>query len=112
MLKVCTTTMFPIHATNFVHYNSMVWRTSTPEPTPNAILWTYTKDITRYTSLFSKAGTFILQLDNLIECGLNGVYSTVLHAIYFASSNFIRLQGRQISLYPFLILGMILEMTY
>ncbi|PPR06641.1 hypothetical protein CVT26_001183 [Gymnopilus dilepis] len=70
----------------FTFQNVEIWRTSTPEPTLNGIIWTYVKDVTRYTPLFAKPGTFILQLDNLIETGLNGVYSTVLHATYYASS--------------------------
>jgi len=54
-----------------------VWRTSTPEPTRgDGIIWTYIKDVTRYTPLFNKQGTFILQLDNLIQPGLDGIYSS------------------------------------
>lgn len=64
----------------------LVWRSSTPEPTSTGIIWTYIKDVTRYTPLFSKPGTFILQLDNLIQTGLNGVYSTTLHATFYAAS--------------------------
>ncbi|KAJ7685189.1 peptide N-acetyl-beta-D-glucosaminyl asparaginase amidase A-domain-containing protein [Mycena polygramma] len=70
----------------FTFQNVEIWRTSTPEPTSTGIIWTYVKDVTRYTPLFAKPGTFILQLDNLIETGLNGVYSTTLHATFFASS--------------------------
>ncbi|KAF7338294.1 Peptide-N4-(N-acetyl-beta-glucosaminyl)asparagine amidase A [Mycena venus] len=50
------------------------------------IIWTYIKDVTRFTPLFAKPGTFILQLDNLIEDNLNGVYSTTLRATFYASS--------------------------
>ncbi|KAF8201834.1 peptide N-acetyl-beta-D-glucosaminyl asparaginase amidase A-domain-containing protein [Pholiota molesta] len=71
----------------FTFQNVEIWRTSTPEPTQgDGIIWTYIKDVTRYTPLFAKPGTFILQLDNLIETGLDGIYSTVLHATFFASS--------------------------
>ncbi|KAF5331091.1 hypothetical protein D9619_005764 [Psilocybe cf. subviscida] len=71
----------------FTFQNVEIWRTSTPEPTRgDGIIWTYIKDVTRYTPLFAKPGTFILQLDNLIQTGLDGVYSTVLHATYYASS--------------------------
>ncbi|KAL0946894.1 hypothetical protein HGRIS_013058 [Hohenbuehelia grisea] len=71
----------------FTFQNVEIWRTSTPEPTRgDGIIWTYVKDVTRYTPLFAKPGTFILQLDNLIQTGLDGVYSTVLHATYYASS--------------------------
>ncbi|KAJ7063314.1 peptide N-acetyl-beta-D-glucosaminyl asparaginase amidase A-domain-containing protein [Mycena amicta] len=70
----------------FTFQNVEIWRTSTPEPTLAGIIWTYVKDVTRFTPLFAKPGTFILQLDNLIETGLNGVYSTTLHATFHASS--------------------------
>ncbi|KAJ7285831.1 peptide N-acetyl-beta-D-glucosaminyl asparaginase amidase A-domain-containing protein [Mycena rebaudengoi] len=70
----------------FTFQNVEIWRSSTPEPTAAGIIWTYLKDVTRYTPLFAKPGTFILQLDNLIQTGLNGVYSTTLHATFYASS--------------------------
>ncbi|KAF5326368.1 hypothetical protein D9611_000008 [Ephemerocybe angulata] len=72
---------------HFTFQNVEIWRTSTPEPTRgDGIIWTYIKDVTRYTPLFAKDGTFILQLDNLIQTGLDGVYATVLHATFYASS--------------------------
>ncbi|KAJ7905495.1 peptide N-acetyl-beta-D-glucosaminyl asparaginase amidase A-domain-containing protein [Mycena olivaceomarginata] len=70
----------------FTFQNVEIWRTSTPEPTAAGIIWTYIKDVTRFTPLFAKPGTFILQLDNLIQDNLNGVYSTTLHATFYASS--------------------------
>ncbi|KAH0583869.1 hypothetical protein H2248_009465 [Termitomyces sp. 'cryptogamus'] len=71
----------------FTFQNVEIWRTSTPEPTRDGIIWTYIKDVTRYIPLFAKPGTFILQLDNLIQPGLDGIYSATLHATYFASSS-------------------------
>ncbi|KAJ8489682.1 hypothetical protein ONZ45_g13482 [Pleurotus djamor] len=71
----------------FTFQNVEIWRTSTPEPTRgDGIIWTYVKDVTRYTPLFAKNGTFILQLDNLIQTGLDGIYSTTLHATFHAAS--------------------------
>ncbi|OCH93367.1 hypothetical protein OBBRIDRAFT_885512 [Obba rivulosa] len=71
----------------FTFQNVEIWRTSTPEPTRgDGIIWTYIKDVTRYTTLFSNPGTFILELDNLLETGLDGQYTTVLHATFYASS--------------------------
>ena len=59
-----------------------VWRTSTPEPTRgDGIIWTYLKDATRFIPLFAKPGTFILQLDNLLETGLDGQYASTCTAI-------------------------------
>ena len=62
---------------HFIDGILLVWRTSTPEPTRgDGIIWTYLKDVTRYTPLFAEAGTFILQLDNLLETGLDGQYAS------------------------------------
>lgn len=58
------------------HNITLVWRTSTPEPIPDGIIWTYIKDVTRYIPLFADSGTLILELDNLLETGLNGIYSS------------------------------------
>ncbi|KAF9464707.1 peptide N-acetyl-beta-D-glucosaminyl asparaginase amidase A-domain-containing protein [Collybia nuda] len=71
----------------FTFQNVEIWRTSTPEPSRgDGIIWTYIKDVTRYIPLFAKPGTFILQLDNLIQPGLDGIYSTTVHATFYASS--------------------------
>ncbi|KAF5346319.1 hypothetical protein D9758_011533 [Tetrapyrgos nigripes] len=59
--------------------NVEIWRTSTPEPTRgDGIIWEYIKDVTRFTPLFAEPGTFIMQLDNLIQTGLDGNYSSML----------------------------------
>ncbi|KZT70107.1 hypothetical protein DAEQUDRAFT_668284 [Daedalea quercina L-15889] len=71
----------------FTFQNVEIWRTSTPEPTTDGIIWTYLKDVTRYLPLFSEPGTFILELDNILESGLNGQYATTLTATFYASSN-------------------------
>ncbi|KAG9318485.1 peptide N-acetyl-beta-D-glucosaminyl asparaginase amidase A-domain-containing protein [Chiua virens] len=63
-----------------------VWRTSTPEPTINGIIWTYINDVTRYIPLFAEAGTFVLELDNIVETGLMGEYATTLYATFYAAS--------------------------
>ncbi|KAF5391346.1 hypothetical protein D9757_001888 [Collybiopsis confluens] len=61
----------------FTFHNTEIWRTSTFEPTiGDGIIWTYVKDVTQYLPLFSHTGTFIFELDNLIETGLDGVYSS------------------------------------
>uniref|UniRef100_A0A0W0F927 Peptide N-acetyl-beta-D-glucosaminyl asparaginase amidase A N-terminal domain-containing protein n=1 Tax=Moniliophthora roreri TaxID=221103 RepID=A0A0W0F927_MONRR len=71
----------------FTFRNTEIWRTSTPEPTRgDGIIWTYVKDVSQYIPLFAEPGTFILQLDNLIREDLDGIYSTVLYATYYASS--------------------------
>ena len=39
---------------HFIDGILLVWRTSTPEPTRgDGIIWTYLKDVTRYTPLFA-----------------------------------------------------------
>ncbi|KAL1762199.1 peptide N-acetyl-beta-D-glucosaminyl asparaginase amidase A-domain-containing protein [Schizophyllum commune] len=72
----------------FTFQNVEIWRTSTPEPTRgDGIIWTYIKDVAQYIPLFAKAGTFILQLDNIIQDNLDGVYSTTVTATYYAATN-------------------------
>ncbi|KAI0807607.1 peptide N-acetyl-beta-D-glucosaminyl asparaginase amidase A-domain-containing protein [Fomes fomentarius] len=72
----------------FTFQNVEIWRTSTPEPTRgDGIIWTHLKDVTRYTPLFASPGTFILQLDNLLETGLDGQYATTLQATFFQSDD-------------------------
>ncbi|KAI5900391.1 uncharacterized protein SCHCODRAFT_02607781, partial [Schizophyllum commune H4-8] len=71
----------------FTFQNVEIWRTSTPEPTRgDGIIWTYIKDVTQYIPLFAKPGTFILQLDNIIQDNLDGVYSTTVTATYYAAT--------------------------
>ncbi|KIJ17411.1 hypothetical protein PAXINDRAFT_73494 [Paxillus involutus ATCC 200175] len=70
----------------FTFQNTEIWRTSTPEPTYQGIMWTYTKDMTRYIPLFSKPGAFILELDNVVEAGLDGEYDTTLYATFYSAS--------------------------
>ncbi|KAJ3759882.1 peptide N-acetyl-beta-D-glucosaminyl asparaginase amidase A-domain-containing protein [Lentinula raphanica] len=71
----------------FTFHNVEIWRTSTFEPTiGDGIIWTYIKDVTQYIPLFSEPGEFLLELDNLIETGLDGVYSTTVTANYYESS--------------------------
>ncbi|KAJ7774828.1 peptide-N4-(N-acetyl-beta-glucosaminyl)asparagine amidase A [Mycena metata] len=73
----------------FTFQNVEIWRSSTPEPTTTGIVWNYVKDVTRYTPLFAKPGTFILELDNIVdvETGLTGIYSTTVQATFYAFSN-------------------------
>ncbi|KAG8217519.1 peptide N-acetyl-beta-D-glucosaminyl asparaginase amidase A-domain-containing protein [Butyriboletus roseoflavus] len=70
----------------FTFQNTEIWRTSTPEPTYGGIIWTYIKDVTRYVPLFAKPGTFILELDNVVDIQLNGQYATTLYATFYAAS--------------------------
>ncbi|GAW10338.1 peptide-n4-(n-acetyl-beta-glucosaminyl) asparagine amidase a [Lentinula edodes] len=71
----------------FTFHNVEIWRTSTFEPTiGDGIVWTYIKDVTQYMPLFTESGEFLLELDNLIETGLDGIYSTTVAATYFESS--------------------------
>ncbi|VDB82919.1 unnamed protein product [Peniophora sp. CBMAI 1063] len=72
----------------FTFQNVEIWRTSTPEPsrTPEGIVWQYLKDVTRYTPLFAEPGTFVLELDNIVQTGLDGEYASTLDATFYASS--------------------------
>ncbi|KAG2020279.1 hypothetical protein CC2G_005640 [Coprinopsis cinerea AmutBmut pab1-1] len=64
-----------------------VWRMTTSQPLRgDGVVWSYVKDVSRYAPLFAKNGTFVLQLDNVIQPGLDGVFSTTVDATFYASS--------------------------
>ncbi|EWC44252.1 hypothetical protein DRE_01078 [Drechslerella stenobrocha 248] len=60
-----------------------LWRTSTAEPTQNGIYFTYTKDLTHFSTLLSKSGTLILDLGNIVTDVLTGTFTVTLTAHYF-----------------------------
>ncbi|KDQ60819.1 hypothetical protein JAAARDRAFT_173070 [Jaapia argillacea MUCL 33604] len=71
----------------FTFQDVEIWRTSTPEPTiGDGIIWTYLKDVTRYIPLFAEPGEFLLQLDNLLETGLDGQYASQVYATFYPAS--------------------------
>jgi hypothetical protein len=61
-------------------------RSSTAEPRPNGVVWSVSKDVTRYASLLAAAGnsTLAVYLGNLVNSQLTGVYhaNLTLH-LYF-----------------------------
>ncbi|EJD49003.1 hypothetical protein AURDEDRAFT_183127 [Auricularia subglabra TFB-10046 SS5] len=72
-----------------VYLNAVeIWRTSTPEPTSLGIIWTALKDVSHYTALFSRPGTLVLDLANLLDAslGLTGEYDVRLSATFYPSS--------------------------
>ncbi|KAH9037494.1 peptide N-acetyl-beta-D-glucosaminyl asparaginase amidase A-domain-containing protein [Lactarius pseudohatsudake] len=74
----------------FTFQNVEIWRSSTPIPGDSGddgIVWTYVKDVTRFIPLFSKPGTFILQLDNVVQSGLDGEFAVTLEATIFSNSS-------------------------
>ncbi|KAH9019710.1 peptide N-acetyl-beta-D-glucosaminyl asparaginase amidase A-domain-containing protein [Lactarius hengduanensis] len=82
-------TQFPRFAF-FTFQNVEIWRSSTPIPGgsgDDGIVWTYVKDVTRFIPLFSKPGTFILQLDNVVQPGLDGEFAVTLEATIFSNSS-------------------------
>ncbi|KAH9177897.1 peptide N-acetyl-beta-D-glucosaminyl asparaginase amidase A-domain-containing protein [Lactarius sanguifluus] len=74
----------------FTFHNVEIWRSSTLIPNESGddgIVWTYVKDVTRFIPLFSKPGTFILQLDNDVGPGYDGEFAVTLEATIFSGSS-------------------------
>ncbi|KAI9432688.1 peptide N-acetyl-beta-D-glucosaminyl asparaginase amidase A-domain-containing protein [Lactarius indigo] len=67
--------------------NVEIWRISTPIPVNDDISLTHVKDVTRFIPLFSKPGTFILELDNVVQPGDDGEYTVTLDATIFSGSS-------------------------
>jgi hypothetical protein len=64
-----------------------VWRTSTAEPTPNGIVWTYVKDMSNYLSLFKEPQKIIFDLGNIVDDTYTGKWETTLIATFFTSED-------------------------
>lgn len=64
-----------------------IFRTSTAEPTQNGIIWTYTKDMSNYLSLFREAHKIIFDLGNLVDDTYTGLWNTTLTASFFTAES-------------------------
>ena len=60
-----------------------VFRTSTAEPSANGIIWTYTKEMQQYDTLWKTNQKIIFDLGNLIDSTYTGIYNTTLTATFF-----------------------------
>ena len=60
-----------------------VFRTSTAEPNANGIIWTYTKEMQQYDTLWKTNQKIIFDLGNLIDSTYTGIYNTTLTATFF-----------------------------
>ncbi|EXJ66144.1 uncharacterized protein A1O5_10759 [Cladophialophora psammophila CBS 110553] len=64
-----------------------IWRTSTAEPTPNGIIWTYVKDVSHLLSLFTRNQTLIFDLGNLINENYTSPFNATLQATFFTTTD-------------------------
>ena len=64
-----------------------VFRTSTAEPTPNGIIWTYIKDMSQYNALWKQPQKLIFDLGNLIDKTYTGPYNATLIASFSKKNN-------------------------
>lgn len=61
-----------------------IFRTSTAEPTPNGITWSYLKDTSSYLALFKQPRKIIFDLGNLVDKTYTGVWHTTLTATFYS----------------------------
>ncbi|OJD23694.1 hypothetical protein ACJ73_04951 [Blastomyces percursus] len=59
-----------------------VFRTSTAEPTPNGIIWTYVKDMSLYMALWAEPQKLIFDLGNLIDDTYTGLFDVTLTVVF------------------------------
>jgi hypothetical protein len=72
----------------FMFFNDTeIFRTSTAEPTQNGIIWTYTKDMSAYLSLFKESQKIIFDLGNLVDDTYTGLWNTTLTASFFTAED-------------------------
>ncbi|EGG12564.1 uncharacterized protein MELLADRAFT_86715 [Melampsora larici-populina 98AG31] len=62
-----------------------IWRSSTPEPTKKGIIWTATRDMSRYMPLLAKCSPLTLVLNNIVDpkLKLDGQYEVTLSARFY-----------------------------
>lgn len=60
-----------------------VFRTSTAEPTPNGIVWTYIKEMEQYNALWRESQKIIFDLPNIVDATYTGPLATSLTATFF-----------------------------
>ncbi|PLW07813.1 hypothetical protein PCANC_21050 [Puccinia coronata f. sp. avenae] len=62
-----------------------VWRTSTAEPSKQGIIWTVTRDMSKYTPLLSRPGSFSLDIGNIVDQSLRltGNFEVTLSAKFY-----------------------------
>ncbi|KAL1544792.1 peptide-N4-(N-acetyl-beta-glucosaminyl)asparagine amidase A-like [Salvia divinorum] len=80
-------------ASNGTQYDriSAVWlagaellRTSTPEPTPEGISWTFRKDITRYSALLRRSNlTLSVMLENIVDDFYTGIFHVNITFLFY-----------------------------
>ncbi|KAA1074511.1 hypothetical protein PGT21_008337 [Puccinia graminis f. sp. tritici] len=65
-----------------------VWRTSTAEPTKEGIVWTVTRDMTKYIPLLSGPASFSLDIGNTVDQSLDltGSFEVTLSAKFYPPS--------------------------
>ncbi|KAF1960134.1 hypothetical protein CC80DRAFT_286438 [Byssothecium circinans] len=64
-----------------------IFRTSTAEPTRTGIIWTYTKDMSNFLSLFKEPQKLIFDLGNLVDDTYTGSWNTTLTANFFTAED-------------------------
>jgi len=62
-----------------------IWRTSTAEPTKVGIIWTVTRDVSKYIPLLSSGGSLRLDIGNIVDKSLNltGSFEVTLSAKFY-----------------------------
>ncbi|KAH9901727.1 peptide N-acetyl-beta-D-glucosaminyl asparaginase amidase A-domain-containing protein [Xylariomycetidae sp. FL2044] len=60
-----------------------IWRTTTAEPTPAGIRWTWLKDASHYAALWRRPQTLIFDLENIVNDVYTGLLNTTLTATFF-----------------------------
>jgi hypothetical protein len=66
--------------------NVLIYYGTTPEPDPQGITWTVTKDVTEYTSVFEQAQPYAIHLPNVVNSQYTGIeYVTASLTFYVAT---------------------------
>jgi hypothetical protein len=63
-----------------------IFKTSTPEPSPDGIQWSVEKDVTAYSALLAKPGTVNMYLGNTVDDTYTGVLNVKVTLTFYAAA--------------------------
>ncbi|CAK7891205.1 hypothetical protein CAAN1_01S02476 [[Candida] anglica] len=80
---------------------AQIWRTSTAEPGGKEVFSSFSKDVSKYLSLFTKDSKVVFQLDNLLTPRLTGSFDVQLIAHFYDSPIIVSESGNVKSVSPY-----------
>ncbi|MET7778783.1 peptide-N4-asparagine amidase [Streptomyces mirabilis] len=78
----------------YLHFGGVeIFRTSTPEPSPDGIEWSVEKDVTRYSDTFRRGGDVEMLIGNVVDDTYTGVLDVKVTLTFYAQGGAVKSAG-------------------